>query len=238
MTSVPDPGQPTRHFTAAGLRRGLIAGYPFIISNGIAGILMGLVYHNMGFSWVEGVAFSALVYSGAAQAVTAGLWASPPPVGPMMLAALVISARYLVMGAQLHQLFPTARARLMLPTLFILADASWLMTMAEAARGRRDAGFLLGASLAMALGWIGGTAIGCTALVVPPGPLAAAAAFIPIGFVVALIPTQWKGRATLLPWGATAAVAALASLFLPVSWAMLAGGGAGTALAAALGHEA
>ena len=46
------------------------------------------------------------------------------------------------------------------------------MTVAEAERGRRDAGYLLGASLPMAIGWIGGTALGHALPLAPRGPLA------------------------------------------------------------------
>lgn len=228
---------PHASFTLAAIGWGLVASWPFIISNGIAGILMGLVYRGMGLGWAEGVLFSTVVYSAAAQAVTAGLWAEPLPVAAMMFAALVVSARYLVMGAHLRQLFPHIRNRTMLPILFILADASWMMTVAEAQRGRRDVGFLLGASLMMALGWIGGTTIGCILALVPPGPLAMAAAFLPTGFIVALVPSQWKPRATLLPWTASALVALVTAMVLPVSWAMLVGGGVGTTIAATLGHD-
>src|SRR5260370_26405801 len=84
----------------------------------------------------------------------------------MGVACVATNARYLVMGAHLRQLFPDVPRRLMLPILFLLADASWLMTVAEAERGRRDAGYLLGSSLPMAIGWIGGTPPG---FCFPPG---------------------------------------------------------------------
>ena len=151
---------PASAFTAAAFRRGFWAAVPFIASNGIAGIAMGVAYRGLGLDFIPAVLFSLVVYSATAQAVTLGLWALPPPIGAMVVACAAMNARYLVMGAHLRQLFPDVSRRVMLPILFFLADASWLMTVAEAERGRRDAGYLLGASLPMAIGWVGGTAIG------------------------------------------------------------------------------
>src|SRR5258708_38903805 len=112
----------------------------------------------------------------------------------MVVACVATNARYLVLGAHLRQLFGDVPRRFMLPILALLADASWMMTIAEAERGRRDAGYLLGSSLPMVLGWIGGTALGYALPLKPQGPLAVAAAFLPLAFVVILLPTQWRGR--------------------------------------------
>jgi len=224
--------------TTAGLRRGIVAALPFILSNGLAGIVMGVAYRGLGLGFVPAVLLSLVVYSSTAQAVTLGMWAATPPIAAMVLACVTTNARYLVMGAHLRQIFPDMRRRVMLPVLFLLADASWLMMAAEAKRGRRDAGYLLGVSLPMALGWIGGTALGHALPLQPQGPLAAAAAFLPLAFVVALLPVQWRGLRTLLPWTVAAAVAVLAAATLGHGWAMLAGGAAGTLVSAVRGDDA
>jgi predicted branched-subunit amino acid permease len=213
--------------TTAAFRQGFFAALPFIASNGIAGIAMGVAYRGLELGFVPAVLFSLVVYSATAQAVTLGLWALPPPVAALMFACVATNARYLVMGAQLRQLFPDISRRVMLPILFLLADASWLMTVAEAERGRRDAGYLLGCSLPMAIGWIGGTALGYALPLRPHGPFAIAAALLPFAFVAALLPTQWRGRRSLLPWTVSAAVGIAAASELDQSWAMLIGGGAG-----------
>jgi len=225
-------------FTMAGLRRGLLAGLPFILSNGVAGIVMGVAYRGLGVDFAAAVLFSLLVYSATAQAVVLGLWAMPPPIAIMMLACAATNARYLVMGAHLRQLFTDVPRRVMLPILALLGDASWFMTVAEAERGRRDAGYLLGCSLPMAIGWIGGTALGHALPLQPHGPLAVAAAFLPLAFVVALLPTQWRGWRSLLPWAVSAIVGLAAASTLGQSWAMLIGGGAGTLVSALRGDDA
>jgi predicted branched-subunit amino acid permease len=223
-------------WTAAGFWRGFLVALPFIVSNGTAGVAMGVAYRSAGLGFVPAIMFSLLVYSATAQAVTLGLWSVPLPIAAMVGACMTMNARYLVLGGHLRQLFPDVPRRVMLPTLFLLGDASWMMTVAEADRGRRDAGYLLGASLPMAIGWVAGTALGHALPFTPHGPLAVGAAFLPLAFVVALIPTQWRGARSLLPWALSASVAVAAAGVIGQSWAMLAGGMAG-ALVTALGGD-
>jgi len=225
-------------FTAAALRRGILAALPFLLSNGFAGTVMGLAYRSLGLDFISALMFSLLLCSATAQAVTLGLWAASPPVAAMMLAVVATNSRYLVMSAHLRQLFPDMPRRAMLPILAWLGDASWMMTIAEAERGRRDAGYLLGTSLPMNIGWIGGTALGYALPLNTEGPLAVAAAFLPLAFVVTLLPTQWRGRRSLLPWAVSGAVGLAVAATLGPNWAMLLGGGAGTLVSALRGDDA
>jgi predicted branched-subunit amino acid permease len=222
----------------AAFRRGFVAALPFIVSNGVGGTVMGVAYRGLGLDFASAVLFSLVVCSATAQAVTLGLWAISPPIAAMVAACVATNARYLVMGAHLRRLFADMPGRAMLPMLAVLADASWMMTVAEAERGRRDAGYLLGSSLPMAIGWIGGTALGHSLPLKPHGSLAVAAAFLPLAFVVVLLPTQWRGWRSLLPWTVSAAVGVAAAGMLGPSWAMLCGGGAGTLVSALRGDDA
>jgi predicted branched-subunit amino acid permease len=89
----------------------------------------------------------------------------------------------------------------------------------------------------MAIGWIGGTAFGHALPLKPHGPLAVAAAFLPLAFVAALLPTQWRGRRSLLPWGVSAAVAIAVASAVGQGWAVLVGGVAGTLVSAMGGDD-
>ena len=224
-------------FTTAALRRGVIAALPFIASNGAAGIVMGVAYKGLGLGFIPAVLFSLVVYSATAQAVTLGLWALPPPMTAMVVVCMATNARYLIMGAHLRQLFAGLPRRMMLPTLFLLADASWLMTTADSERNGPDAGYLLGSSIPMAIGWIGGTALGYALPLEPAGPLSVAAALLPLAFIVTLLPTQWRGWKTLLPWSASAGTAVLVASFVGQSWAMLIGGSTGTLISLLRGDD-
>jgi predicted branched-subunit amino acid permease len=225
-------------FTAGAVQRGLITALPFILSNGVAGAVMGLAYRGVGLSFISALLFSVLVYSATGQAVTLGLWSASPPVAAMVVACAATNARYLIMGAHLRQLFADVPRRVMAPVLLLLADASWLMTTAEADKGRRDAGYLFGSSVPMAVGWIGGTALGYVLPIQPHGPLAVAAAFLPLAFIVSLLPTQWRGTKVLLPWTLSALTGVWVALFIGQTWAMIIGGSVGAAASCLRGDDA
>jgi predicted branched-subunit amino acid permease len=227
ITSVQaSPRAPT--MTAAGFRRGLVAALPFLLSNGAAGLVMGLTYKGLGLGATQAILFSVLVYSATAQAITLSLWASPLPVFAMIVACIAANSRYLLMGAHLRQLFGTLSTRRMLPTLFLLADASWLMTSSDTERNGPDAGYLLGASIPMAVGWSGGTALAYAAPLTASGPLSLAGALLPTMFIATLLPSQWKKTRAVWPWLTSAVTALLVARFVGPSWSMLIGGGCGT----------
>lgn len=233
-----DPPLSKPVLTRNAFRRGFVAALPFIASNGVAGVVMGVAYRGLELGFAPAVLFSLVVYSATAQAVTLGMWTATPPILAMIVACVATNARYLVMGAHLYQHFRRLGQRKMLPILFLLADASWLMTTADMERNGPDAGYLLGASVPMAIGWIGGTALGYELPLKPGGPLAIAAALLPAAFVVTLLPTQWRGARTLVPWALSALAAVLVSRFVSPSWSMLIGGGIGTAASMLRGDDA
>lgn len=199
---------------------------------------MGVAYRGAGVGFVPAMLLSIVVYSATGQAVTLGMWAAGSSFVPMAVACIATNARYLVMGVHLHQAFGRLKKRAMLPILFLLADASWLMTTADTKRNGADAGYLFGAGIPMAIGWMGGTAIGYDLPLAPGGPLMAAAALLPAAFVVTLLPAQWRGRRSICAWSLAAASATFVSLYLGSSWAMLIGGAIGTAASIRSGDNA
>jgi predicted branched-subunit amino acid permease len=230
------PSRPV--FTVDAFRRGLISGLPFLVSYGAPAIVMGVAYKGLGLGVAPAVLFSLVVYSSTAQAVTLGLWALPPPLAAFMLASVATNARYLVMGAHLHQSFGQFPKRLMLPILFALSDGSWMLTTAEAERSGPDAGYLLGSSLPGWIGWVAGTGLGYLLPFKATGPLAAATAVLPLAFVVTLLPTQWRGGRFIVPWLISAAGGLIAAEWLGESWAMLAGGSLGALYSMMRGNDA
>ena len=230
------PRVPT--MTAAGFRRGLVAALPFLASNSAAGLVMGLTYKGLGLGAAHAILFSLLVYSATAQAITLSMWASPLPIVAMVTACIATNSRYLLMGAHLRQLFGGFAIRRMLPTLFLLADASWLMTSADAESNGPDAGYLLGSSIPMAIGWSGGTALAYAAPLAANGPLKLAGALLPTMFIATLLPSQWKTTKSVWPWLTSAIVALLVARFVDASWSMLIGGGCGTLVSMMEGRDA
>ena len=75
-----------------------------IVSNGLAGMVMGIAYRGAGLGFLPAVLFSLVVYSATAQAVTLGLWAMPPP-----LAAMVVAEEHAIFRAQTQEGKPQRR---------------------------------------------------------------------------------------------------------------------------------
>jgi predicted branched-subunit amino acid permease len=195
------------------------------------GLAMGVACREIGLdAWLT-LAFSGLIFSGTAQGLVVQLWDSggPAPLLAMLLAAVAVTARYLVMGGHLRTIFPAVPPRRMVPTLFLLSDPSWLMAAKDAECGRQDAGLLVGAGAGMWVGWVAGTMVGHATALQPVGPLGAAVGFLPLAFIVAYVPSQWNGLRRSLPgWSVAAAVGLAMSPVAALHWAMLAGGAAGT----------
>lgn len=187
---------------------------------------MGMAYAAANLGLCTAAALSIVVYSATAQSVIMGMWEVPLPVQAMVLACLATNARYLIMGVDLRGSFDGLPRRIMLPILFLLADASWLMSTADSKRHGPDAGYLLGASVPMAFGWVAGTIIGYQAPL-PVGSWTKAIALLPVFFIVTLLPAQWRGRSCAVPWATAASAAWLAGHLVGPNWAMLVGGIAG-----------
>ena len=223
--------------TAAGLRRGARAA--FAISLGLApfGLVVGVVADARGLSLLETLLMSGLVFAGTSQLVALELWSDPAPIVAAGLAVLVVNLRMAPMGAALAPVLDRLSGWRLWGTLAVLVDNSFALAVAEMRAGRRDPGFLLGASLTMLANWLVMCAVGhgLGALVrLPAGhPLFFAAT----ATLLALLVPIWRGRRSdLLPWAVAGlvALAAHGAAGLGPPWPVLAGALAGAAVGAAL----
>lgn len=199
---------------------------------GISGFAIGLVFGTLagqaGLGAWEGALMSALVFSGAAQFVVLGLWASPLPVATIVLTTLVVGLRHLLMGMALGPAFSKLPRLKAYGSVYLMADENWALTMGELAKGRRDAAFLLGGGLLMFVAWTSSTLIGGLFGSAVEDPARWGLDFAFTAVFLALICGMWKGKADLLPWTVAAAVAVAAHHWLPGQWYILLGGLAGS----------
>jgi predicted branched-subunit amino acid permease len=234
---VTETPAPAAGFTAAGFRRGVRAAAAIAIGLAPFGLVIGVVSDSKGLSLLETWIMSGLVFAGTAQLVALELWSDPAPILGATLACLVINLRMAPMGAALAPILDRLHGVRLWGTLALLVDNAFALTIAEMRAGRRDAGFFLGAAVAMWVLWMAMVTIGHSfgALVrLPPGhPLFFAA----VAALLALLVPIWRGpRQDLAPW-AVAGVVALAAhgaLGLGAPWPVLAGAFAGAAVGAAL----
>lgn len=221
-------------FTAAGVRRGVRATLAITIGLAPFGLVVGVVSAAKGLSLVETLLMSSLVFAGTSQLVALELWSDPAPILAASLAALVINLRMAPMGAALAPLLDRVHGWRLWGTLAVLVDNSFALTIAEMRAGRRDAGFLFGASLTMWVNWIVMCGIGHTFGAVLRLPAGHPVFFAATATLLALLVPIWRGKSDLLPWAVAGAVAlAVQAVGLGAPWPVLAGAFAGAGTGAA-----
>lgn len=220
-------------FTRGGVVRGLKAALALTLGLSPFGLVVGMTADSVGLSLFETLLMSGLVFAGTAQLVALQLWSDPAPVLAASLACLVINLRMAPMGAALAPVLDRTRGIRLWGTLAVLVDNAFALAIAELRAGRRDAGFLFGASMGMWLNWMAMCAIGHlfgNALRLPAGhPLF----FASTAAVLAILVQLWRGRSDLQPWilaGAVALMVQGAGLGAP--WPVLAGAFAGAGFGA------
>jgi 4-azaleucine resistance transporter AzlC len=225
-----EPGHPP--FTASGALRGARKALPVVVSVFAVGVVFGVLARQAGLSPAEALLMSALVYAGASQFVALSLWATPLPVGIIILTTLVVNLRHLLMGAALRPWFSRLSPLKAYGSAFFMVDESWALTMGDVTSGGRDMAFLLGSGIALFGSWVSATLVGVTAGAVLRDPAQWGLDFAFTAAFIALLVGMWKGRSDFLPWLVAAVVALAASHWLPGKWYILLGGIAGSVIGA------
>jgi 4-azaleucine resistance transporter AzlC len=215
-------------FTFSGAVAGAKKCVPIEISGCAIGLVFGALAGQAGLGVGEAVLMSALVFSGAAQFVVLGLWASPLPVATIVLTTLVVGLRHVLMGAALGPVFSKLPRLKAYGSVFFMADENWALTMGEFAKGRRDAAFLVGGGFLMFLTWTGSTFVGGAFGGAVEDPARWGLDFAFTAVFIALICGMWKGKSDILPWAVAAVAAVAAHHLLPGQWYILLGGLAGS----------
>lgn len=205
---------------------------PVAISGFAIGLVFGVLARQAGVGVVETVLMSVLVFSGAAQFLVLGLWATPLPVATIALTTLVVGLRHLLMGAALAPWFSKLGRLRAYASVFFMADENWALTMSGFSKGKRDAAFLIGGGLVMFLSWTTSTFMGRTIGGALEDPARWGLDFAFTAVFLALLVGMWKGTSDLLPWAVAAAVAVAGHAFLPGQWYILLGGLAGSLVGA------
>lgn len=124
------------------------------------GLAFGVMAGAVGLSLWEAMALSGWMNAGGAQMATLQAWGDPVPLLAVCLTTLAMNARYLLLGAALRPWFGGLPAWHSYPSLFVMGDANWALSLREQAEGRNDAAFLLGTGAVLWVVWVGATAAG------------------------------------------------------------------------------
>jgi 4-azaleucine resistance transporter AzlC len=133
------------------------AGLPFALATVLLGMYFGVVSQQLGWGAVAPVLFSLLAFSGSAQFAVAAVLGAGGSAVVAVLAAILLSARFLPMGLAVAPWLQGGRWRRALEAQAVI-DASW--ALASRGNGRFDRRFLIGATVPQAVAWTGGTVLG------------------------------------------------------------------------------
>ena len=206
-------------------------GLPFALSGAPWGLAFGMLSREVDLTSIQAIFMSVFVYSGTGQMVAVDLWRAHGGMIAIWLAMLLISLRYIMFGLVMRPWFHELSPYKAYSTLYLLADQSWALMLAEHRAGRRDVGVLAGCNLIMLVGWLGGTVTGRFASSAIPDPEKFGLGFLATAALVSLLAGMWNGRSSLLPWTIAAVGSIAAHEFLPGHFYILVGAALGTAAA-------
>jgi 4-azaleucine resistance transporter AzlC len=200
---------------------------PVVISVAAYGVVWGVLARGAGLSVLEVMLMSGLVFAGSAQFVALDLWTQTPaslPIGPLILAALIVNLRYLLLTATLRPLYGCGEQFKGAVTMAIVSDETWAMTIGEMSKGRGTAAFLLGGGVFAYLCWMATTVLGHTLGAIIDDPVRYGLDFAFTATFLALLLGMWKGKSDLVPWLVAALAAIVSARLIGGSWYILVGG--------------
>lgn len=217
--------------------RGLGEVWPMLLAYAPIAALWGAVAAGQGFSTVEAVLMSVILYSGAAQFVAIDLLKLGTPLSLLVFTVATVGLRHVLMSASISRHithFPKARAAFL---LFWLTDEAWAILERRALHEKLTPAYFFGASFPLWPNWVLFTGIGAALGNALGDGATFGLDFAFAAMFIAVLAGFWKGYRT----GAILAVAALAActakLFLPGAWYILTGGIAGMVVAVLLHSE-
>ena len=140
-----------------GYRAGLRAGLVFALPTFVLALSFGVLARQLGWGILAPIVSSAVVFSGSAQFALADVLGAGGSAVAAILAAVLVNARFAVMGVAAASAFRGRRLRRAFEGQATV-DASW--ALANRGAGRFDREMLIGATLPQYVAWIGGTAVG------------------------------------------------------------------------------
>jgi predicted branched-subunit amino acid permease len=238
MTAPEQLPSPPR-WTLDAFRMGVWAALPVLPGIAAFAMAFGIVAARNGLSLGDALLMTGTVYAGLTQMIVVESWPAqitvPAGVGIVAITFLV-NLRYLLIGTTLRPLLHTSPSYKVYPTLFLLGEPNWLLSLRYYANGGRDPSFLLGTCVIMWFVWVLSTIPGYWLGAHAGDPRRFGLDMVmPVFFVAMLVP-MWKGPRRSVSWIIGAATAIVVYLLFGGYWYVVAGALAGC-LAGAFGDD-
>ena len=218
-------------------RQGLKDIAPLMVAYVPIGLLWGTLAAGRGFSALEAMLTSVLVYAGASQFVAVDMWRQPLPIFLLIATTLVVNLRHVLMSASLSRHLGNINTRWRIALMYIMTDESWAITERRAQSNAIDLGYVLGTFLPLWPTWFLCSFIGAVVGNSLGDPAVYGLDFAFSAIFLTIIMGFWKGPRTAGVIVVSGAAAVIGKLLLPGAWYIMVGGVAGVLIAAVMHSE-
>jgi 4-azaleucine resistance transporter AzlC len=216
---------------------GAIAILPVLAAAVPIALLFGTLAAARGLSPLEVWLMSATVFAGALQFVAIDQWSDPAPLGLLAVTALVVNVRHVLMGASLGRSMGGFSTPQKYAAMFLLTDEGWAFAEQRVRKGELTPAYYFGLGIALWLVWTTSSLAGALIGKALGDPSVYGFNFAFSAVFICILTGFWSSWRTGVVLAASGIVSALASLFLPGAWYIMAGAVAGIIAAAALHAE-
>jgi len=218
---------------------GAFAALPILPGLAAFAMAFGIVAARKGLSLADALLMTSTVYAGLTQMVVLESWPAqlsvPAGIG-IVAVTLLVNLRYALIGTTLRPLLHTSPSYKVYPTLFLLGEPNWLLSLRYYANGGRDPNFLLGTCVIMWVVWVLATIPGYWLGAAAGDPRRFGLDLVMPAFFVAMLVPMWKGPRRSLSWIVGGAASVVVYLFFGGYWYVIAGATAGC-IAGAFGDD-
>ena len=224
-------------FKVADFKAGLADGWPMFLAYVPIAMLWGTLAAAKGFSPLEALLMSAIVYAGASQFVAIEMWVDPLPILVMIFTIFVVNVRHMLYAASISRHINGIEKWWHPFLMYVLTDEAWALLERRALTRPLTLGYYVGVAVPLWPTWFISSAIGAYIGRKLPDPALIGLDFAFAAMFIAILAGFWKGPRTGAVIVTSALVAVLAKSCLSGAWYIVLGGLAGVAIAALLYKE-
>lgn len=199
---------------------------PMALAAATYGVAFGLLATQSGFSLAQSLSMSALVFGGSAQLIALDQLMAGAGGAAAILAGAALNMRILLITASMRVALINRPWWQIVTGVYLATDASIALMQTARSRGALASyWYLFGGGAFLLMVWVLATSIGALLSQGIPAPARFGLDFAIVAVFVALLPSLWRGRSDLLPWGVAASTVVTFTLMFPshASWALILG---------------
>ncbi len=224
-------------FKLSDFKAGVADGWPMFLAYIPIAMLWGTLAAAKGFSPLEALLMSGLLYAGASQFVAIEMWVDPLPIVLMIFTIFIVNVRHMLYAASISRHINGIERRWHPFLMYVLTDEAWALLERKALTQPLTLGYYIGVAVPLWPTWFISSAIGAFIGRKLPDPALIGLDFAFAAMFIAILAGFWKGPRTGAVVITSAVVAVIAKTYLSGAWYIVLGGLAGVAVAALTYNE-